>query len=298
MGAVSAGALGVALRRCRRMLDDKAEALLGVCAAGVFAAQMVNFPIPGGTSGHLVGGALSGIVLGPWAGLVAVSCVLIVQCFLFADGGLIALGANVFNMGVVGSLSGSAIHSLLRPLAGTSTSRSVAAGIAAWCATVLAAAACTFELCLSGGFGLPRTLSVMVGFHAIIGVGEAIITALVVRALLQRSRSGVECYEPAALSPKSILAGGLALAATVVVVLAPFSSVLPDGLDRSLSTLGAEKPETTAWSWQFPEYEIPGLGIWSGTIAAGLTGIALVFVLVIAAFRFAAMKTSTNPQNL
>src|SRR5262245_59816066 len=109
MGAISTGAVGVALRQCRRTLDDRAEALLGVTAAGVFAAQMVNFPIPGGTSGHLVGVALAGIVLGPWSGLVAITCVLIVQCFLFADGGLLALGANVFNMGVVACFSASAI---------------------------------------------------------------------------------------------------------------------------------------------------------------------------------------------
>jgi cobalt/nickel transport system permease protein len=296
MGAASTAVVGVALRKCRSTLDDRAEALLGVTAAGVFAAQMVNFPIPGGTSGHLLGGALAGVILGPWAGLVAITCVLIVQCFLFADGGLLALGANVFNMGVIGCLAGHGIFSLLRPFARTATSQCIAAGAAAWCATILAAAACALQLSLSGSFGFARTLSLMVGVHAVIGVGEAIITAFVLRALLERARmqdhvatTFVQDVQP---PPKAVLVGGLALAATFIVVLAPFASSLPDGLERSLSWLGAgegDAPLLLAW---FPDYKIAGLGEWGGTVVAGLVGTAVVTLIAWFASKLAAFDRS------
>jgi cobalt/nickel transport system permease protein len=275
-GAASTAAVGIALRRCRATLDDRAEALLGVTAAGVFAAQMVNFPIPGGTSGHLLGGALAGILLGPWAGLLAITCVLIVQCFVFADGGLLALGANVFNIGVIGCLSGHFIWSLARPLATSRTQQALAAGVAAWCATVLAAAVCAVELSLSGTFGFARTFSLMVGVHAVIGVGEAIISGMVLAAWLERQRRvGVESLTPS-VRPEAAIVGGIALAATIVVVLAPFSSEVPDGLERTLGWLGASDEGSSNAAGLFPDYQIPMLGEWGGTVAAGLFGVGIL----------------------
>lgn len=300
MGAASTAAVGVALRRCRLSLDDHAEALLGVTAAGIFAAQMVNFPIPGGTSGHLLGGALAGIVLGPWAGLVAITCVLIVQCFLFADGGLLALGANVFNMGVIGCLAGHVIYSVIRPLATTSAAQSVAAGISAWCATVLAASACAVQLSLSGSFGFTRTLSLMVGVHAVIGIGEAIITGFVIRALLERGRwhAGSKRLIPKAdLHGRTILIGGLSLATTIIVVLAPFSSNLEDGLERCLAWLGAAGNSAGPRLAAFPNYEIAILGEWGGTVAAGLIGMAVVTLIALLASRFRLSRAAPNARN-
>jgi cobalt/nickel transport system permease protein len=301
MGAASTAAVGVALRKCRSFLDDRAEALLGVTAAGIFAAQMVNFPIPGGTSGHLLGGALAGIVLGPWAGLVAITCVLIVQCFLFADGGLLALGANVFNMGVVGCLAGHGIFTFLRPLAKSTTGQSIAAGIAAWCATVLAAAVCAVQLSSSGAFGFSRTLSLMVGVHAVIGVGEAIITGLVVRALLERRRlqpsQAASLIPEISLKPRTVFLGGLSLAATIVVLLAPFASSFPDGLERSLEWMGAGESAAPMLLAMFPDYEVAGLGEWGGTIIAGLFGIAVVTLMAWFASKLVVDRAAPNAQN-
>jgi len=274
-GAASATAVAAALRKCRTELDDRAEALLGVTAAGVFAAQMVNFPIPGGASGHLLGATLAGILLGPWGGMAALTCVLIVQCLLFADGGLLALGANIFNMGVIGCGVGSSIWMLLRPMAKSPATIAAAAGIAAWCSTLLAAAACTFELSWSGAFRLDRAFPLMVGVHALIGVAEAVITGLVVAAWLRYRRTIGAERTAWRSSPWTILLGGLALAATIVVGLAPFSSQLPDGLHQALTLLGVadlERQVTSAW---FAGYEIQALGAWSGA-AAGLLGVGVV----------------------
>ena len=301
MGAASTAAVGVALRKCRSSLDDRAEALLGVTAAGVFAAQMVNFPIPGGTSGHLLGGALAGIVLGPWAGLVAITCVLIVQCFLFADGGLLALGANVFNMGVVGCLAGHWVFSLIRPMARTVTAQCIAAGLAAWCATILAAAACAVQLSMCGAFGFSRTLSLMVGVHAVIGVGEAIITGFVIRALIERRRLqpalAASLIPHAGLTPRTVFLGGLSLAATVVVVLAPFASDLDDGLERTLGWLGAGESAAPLSLAMFPDYQVAGLGEWSGTVVAGLFGIAVVTLIAWLAARLVPDRAAPNAPN-
>jgi cobalt/nickel transport system permease protein len=295
--AVSAGAVGIALKKCRTELDDRAEPLLGVTAAAIFAGQMVNFPIPGGTSGHLLGGVLAGIVLGPWAGLVAMTCVLIVQCFLFADGGLVALGANVLNMAVVGCLAGSAIFALFKPLAKTPTQTAVAAGIAAWCATLLSSAACALELSASGNFGLPRTFGLMVGVHSVIGIGEALITGLVVAALHRRrslvarpNNSPSVAEKP---SPTPMIFGVLALAATVVVVLAPFASAMPDGLERVLGWMAAKEPEAAApLPSPFPDYQIAGWNEHLGTVLTGLIGLSAAMILgwILAKVRFPTPK--------
>lgn len=306
--AVSAGAVGIALKKCRTELDDRAEPILGVTAAAIFAGQMVNFPIPGGTSGHLLGGVLAGIVLGPWAGLVAMTCVLIVQCFLFADGGLVALGANVLNMAVVGCLAGSAIFALFKPLAKTPTQTAVAAGIAAWCATLLCSAACALELSASGNFGLPRTFGLMVGVHSVIGVGEALITGLVVAALCRRKhlarptnswvvRPWNRVSDPLGVvgkpSSAPMIFGGLALAATVVIVLAPFASSMPDGLERVLGWMAAEEPEAAPpLPSPFPDYQIAGWNEHLGTVLTGLIGLSAAMILgwMLAKVRFPTPK--------
>jgi cobalt/nickel transport system permease protein len=289
VGAAAAGAVALALRKCRTELDDRAEPLLGVTAAVIFAAQMVNFPILGGTSGHLMGGVLAAVVLGPWPGVLAMTCVLIVQCFLFADGGLLALGANVFNMAVVSCLAGGAIYSLLRSF----FREPIAAGIAAWCATILSAAFCALELAASGAFGLTRTLGLMVGIHAAIGLGEAIITGLVVAALLRRRALLVA--RPATSPSRSwpAVGGGLALAATVVVLLAPIASSYPDGLERVLAMVGGGV-ETPA---PFPDYAVRNWSDNLGTIATGLIGVAVVALLgwMAAKLRFPGPKPDPSP---
>ena len=158
---IAIGLIAVSLNRVQSEYQERTVPLMGVCAAFIFAAQMINFPIPGGTSGHLVGGTLAGILLGPWAGSLVVSVVFIVQAVIFQDGGLTVLGANIFNMGLIGT------------------------AVAAWASVVVAAIFTAFELALSGTVPLGVALAAMTFWHVLIGIGEAIITVVVVSFVWQ-----------------------------------------------------------------------------------------------------------------
>jgi cobalt/nickel transport system permease protein len=177
MWIVTIAVLAVAVRRTNATLDEKAVPLLGVMAAFIFAAQMFNFQVIGGTSGHLLGGVLAAVLLGPWAATLVMACVIGVQALVFQDGGLVVMGANIFNMGVVGTLGGYALYrALARVLGGEERARIPAAGIAAWAAVVAGAACMAVELAISGTAPLAVTLPTMVGVHVVIGIGEALIT--------------------------------------------------------------------------------------------------------------------------
>lgn len=178
MWAATIAVLVIAVRRTNRTLDERSVPLLGVMAAFIFAAQMFNFGVIGGTSGHLLGSVLAAVLLGPWAGTLVMACVVAVQALLFQDGGLLVMGANIFNMGVIGTLGGYALYRLLVSLlGGERRGRIPAAAIAAWFAVVAGAAAIALQLAVSGFIALEVTLPVMLGVHALIGIGEAIITA-------------------------------------------------------------------------------------------------------------------------
>jgi cobalt/nickel transport system permease protein len=180
MWGITIVVLAIAVQRASRQLDERAVPLMGVTAAFIFAAQMVNFPVAGGTSGHLLGGVLAAILLGPWAATLVMASVVAVQALVFQDGGLVVLGANIFNMGVVGTLGGYAIYiTLCRVLGGEERGRYPAAAIAAWLAVMLGALAMTMELAVSGTTPLEVAMPAMLGVHALIGVGEAIITVAV-----------------------------------------------------------------------------------------------------------------------
>ncbi len=181
---VSIGILSFCLRKLRQALTDKMVPLMGVMAAFIFAAQMLNFPVAGGTSGHLLGGVLAAVLLGPYAAAVVLCCVLVVQCLLFQDGGLTALGANIFNMAIVGTMVGYLVY---RTIWKFTAHKYMFAAIflAAWFSVVLAASFCALELAISGTSGLGIALPAMAGIHALIGIGEAIITVLVVGFVLK-----------------------------------------------------------------------------------------------------------------
>ncbi|HBT20922.1 MAG TPA: cobalamin biosynthesis protein CbiM [Peptococcaceae bacterium] len=179
-GAVSAAALGYGLKKTREVLTDKQVPLLGAVSAFIFAAQMVNFPIAGGTSGHLIGGVLAAVLFGPWAAVIIMSVILVLQCLIFLDGGLTALGANVLNMAVIAPLSGYYAYSLLKKVLKGRRGETIAVFTASWLSVVLAAAAASLELAVSGTAPLGITLTAMLVWHAIIGVGEGLITAAVV----------------------------------------------------------------------------------------------------------------------
>lgn len=174
--------VAISLRQVQSDYQERAVPLMGVCAAFIFAAQMINFPIPGGTSGHLLGGTLAGVLLGPWAGSLVMSVVFIVQAFLFQDGGVTALGANIFNMGLIGTFGGYYLYRTIRYMVGRDSLKGVLTGcaIASWTSVVVAAIICAVQLAISGTVPLPVALSAMAFWHVMIGIGEAIITVIAV----------------------------------------------------------------------------------------------------------------------
>ncbi|OFW56357.1 MAG: cobalamin biosynthesis protein CbiM [Candidatus Solincola sediminis] len=195
-GVVAAGAIGIGMVKARDELDEKSVPLLALCTAFVFAAQMLNFPVAGGTSGHFLGAVLAVVLLGPWLGSLVIGLVLLVQCLGFADGGISALGANAFNMAVVGGIFGYYIFYLLKRLLPRDKKFFLlSAGGAAWLSVVLASGACAVELAISGTTPLSVTLPTMLGIHAVIGVGEAVITTLVLAIVLAARPDLIRSYD-------------------------------------------------------------------------------------------------------
>jgi len=177
---VSAGALSYSINKVREAFSERTVPVMGVLAAFIFAAQMVNFPIAGGTSGHLLGAALATVLLGPWASGLIISTVLIIQCLFFNDGGLTALGGNILNMAFVGSFLAYAVHRLVSGIAPGKRGEQVAIFLASWASVVGAAFAATVELALSGTVPFGVAFAAMMGWHMLIGLGEGLITVIVV----------------------------------------------------------------------------------------------------------------------
>jgi len=182
---MSIGGIGYCIRKAGQLVKDRVIPLMGVMSAFIFAAQMLNFPIAGGTSGHLLGGVLAAVLVGPYAGAVVIAIVLIVQCLVFQDGGLTTLGANIFNMSIIGCMGGYVIYSFVRKILGNDKGIIIGAAIAAWLSVVVASCACAVELAISGTSPLKIALPAMALVHMLIGVGEAIITCLVVAFVLK-----------------------------------------------------------------------------------------------------------------
>jgi len=186
-GAIAVAGLSVCVVKTSKTMDEKQVPVAGLAAAFIFAVQMLNFPVASGTSGHLLGGVLAAVLVGPWAGALCVSVVLLVQGLLFADGGLSALGLNIINMALVGAWGGYLLFLALRKVT-PRTKRAVVAcsGIAAALAPVLASIVFTFEYAI-GGNGAASAATVaaaMIGVHVLIGIGEGIITALAIGAVM------------------------------------------------------------------------------------------------------------------
>ncbi|NEQ28384.1 MAG: energy-coupling factor ABC transporter permease [Microcoleus sp. SIO2G3] len=172
--------IALALSRSQAEYQEKAVPLMGVCAAFIFAAQMINFPIPGGTSGHLLGGTLAGALLGPWAGSLVMVAVFIVQAVLFQDGGLTVLGANIFNMGLIGTFAGYYLYKAIRFLIGRNKLSGMVTGaaVAALTSVIVGSLLCAIQLAISGTVPLTVGLAAMATWHVIIGIGEAVITVI------------------------------------------------------------------------------------------------------------------------
>jgi cobalt/nickel transport system permease protein len=194
--AVTAVVIAIAVRRTNRNLDERSVPLMGVMAAFIFAAQMFNFQVAGGTSGHLLGGVLAAVLLGPWAATLVMACVVAVQALVFSDGGLVVMGANIFNMGVIGTLGGFALYlALAKVLGGENRGRIPAAAIAGWVSVMAAALAMSIELIVSGTSPAEIVLPAMLGVHAFIGIGEALITAAAL-AFIATTRSDLLNLRP------------------------------------------------------------------------------------------------------
>jgi cobalt/nickel transport system permease protein len=186
-GVAAAAAVGLALRGSRRELDDRAAPMAGLVATFVFAAQMLNFPVGAGTSGHLLGGALAAVLVGPWTAVLVLSVVLLVQSLLFADGGVTALGTNVVLMGVVGVVVGWAVFRALQMVLPARTSLvAPLAAVAAYVSVPVTALAFVGLYAVGGTAPIPldSLTTAMLGWHAVIGLGEAAITGLVVASIV------------------------------------------------------------------------------------------------------------------
>lgn len=275
--AVAAVGVGVCVRRLRQTLQPRQVPLLGLAATFVFVAQMLNFPVAGGTSGHVLGATLAAVLLGPAAAVLVMTAVLVVQCLVFADGGLLALGANVLNMAVIGGLAGGGIYRAVRRLGSGLRGTVTAAAFAAWCSVLLAATACAAELALSGAAPARLVFPAMAGVHAVIGLGEAVITALVLVSIAATRPELVGGAEPAAARPAALVPGGLLVALALGALAAPFASSLPDGLEWVAARLGFEHRAAATAGAPLADYAAPGVASpWLATALAGAAGTVLM----------------------
>jgi len=276
--AITILTLSVAISKTNKALGEKQVPLMGVMAAFIFAAQMINFPVAGGTSGHLLGGALAAIVLGPWAAMLVMTAVVAVQGLLFQDGGLLVMGANILNMGLVTAAIG---YGLYRSTANQSNNVKLAvAGVAAWLSVMAGALLTSLQLWLSGTSQLQLVIPAMLGVHAVIGLGEAIITVAALTFIFQTRPDLVsEGSESAKGSRGWIWAGGLITLA--VVLLSPFASANPDGLERVATDMGFINAGQSAPYSIIPDYTLPFLGETAfSTIMAGVIGVFIVGAII------------------
>ena len=292
---ITAIILLLAIARTRGEFSERQIPLMGVIAAFIFAAQMINFPVAGGTSGHLLGGALAAIILGPWAGILVMASVIIVQGLLFQDGGLLVMGANILNMGLVTALIG---YGLYRSVASRSLRlRLSVAGIAAWLSVMAGALVTSLQLWLSGTVSLKIVLPAMLGVHALIGIGEALITVAALAFILRTRPDLLEPGEGQARAGRSWVVAGIILV-VFVLMLSPIASINPDGLERVAIDLGFIQHSQTASSGLLRDYTIPFLGKTSlSTILAGLLGALVVVVVIILVVRLVGRRRSQLPKS-
>lgn len=266
-----------AVRNAQESFDERLVPLAGIMAAFIFAGQMLNFPVAGGTSGHLIGATLAAIVLGPWVGVLAMTAVISLQALLFQDGGLVVMGANILIMGIVPGFVGYGVYQLVRKqgrgvrLAGTA--------VAAWVSVEMAALITALLIGFSGTSSLAVAVPAMLGVHALIGLGEALIT---VAAL-----SFIERTRPALLAPDSVSGNGVSgsgrwvvaglVMALAVTLFAPLASPSPDGLEWVAEEIGFLGMAREAPYELLPDYTIPFLGETAvSTIVSGIIGVLIV----------------------
>ncbi|CAN5329564.1 energy-coupling factor ABC transporter permease [soil metagenome] len=298
-GAISAGALGMALRQTREQLGDKQVPLAGIAAAFIFAAQMFNFPVAAGTTGHLLGGALAAVLLGPAMGAVVVAVVVVVQALAFADGGLTALGYNVFNMAIVTAFGGYAIFRLLRRILPQNATGVIGAtALAAGLSVVLSATAFSIQWLFGATAPVPfdTVFGSMVGVHLLIGIGEAVLSGMAVGAVLAarpdlvygaRDLDRAALADRPAMGMRGFVIAGLLVALLFAVVVSQFAAPDPDGLERVAEDTGfAESAQEHALGGGiFADYATAGIGNEPLSLAiAGVVGVVITLAVMTGLF--------------
>ncbi|AVH58210.1 MULTISPECIES: energy-coupling factor ABC transporter permease [Streptomyces] len=308
-GVVAAGAIAVSLRGARRELDERTAPLAGLVAAFIFAVQMLNFPVAAGTSGHLLGGALAAILVGPYTGVLCVSVVLLMQGILFADGGLTALGVNITDMAIVTILVSYALfRGLVKVLPQGRRSVTAAAFVSALVSVPAAALAFTFLYALGGttDVSIGKVATAMIGVHVLIGIGEAAITALTVGAViavrpdlvygarglrqplkLRVDGELVDAPAPAVpvaarASHRKVWITGLVTSLVLAGFVSFYASASPDGLEKVATDKGLDKKveEHAAADSPLADYGVKDVS--DARISGGLAGVIGVGVTVVA----------------
>ncbi len=276
---IAAVGLGVALRQVRATLPPRQMPMLGLAGAFIFAAQMLNFPVAGGTSGHLMGGPLAAVLLGPGPAVVVMTCVLIVQALMFSDGGLTALGANILNIGITAPVSAYLIFRLVKRLTPGPERRVIvfAAAFAAWVGTVLASVTCAGELAAAGSASWHAVLPALMSVHMLIGVGEGLATGLIVAAVA-KARPELLAGSRSPAPARALLAYGLVVSLGLALFVAPFACPWPDGLEKVASEFGIAFPlQGHGLPAASPEYGLTVLSSGPITALAGALGTMLAF---------------------
>lgn len=296
---IAAAIIAVTLRATSRELSDKQVPLAGIAAAFIFAAQMFNFPVASGTTGHLLGGALAAILLGPAAGALVVTVVVVVQALVFADGGLTALGYNTLNMAIIPAFGGWALFQLFRKVLPKNASGVIGAtALASGITVVLAGAAFSLEWLFGASAPVPfdTVFGAMVGVHLLIGIGEAVISGLAVGAVLAARPdlvAGANDLTPAQLvdrprvGARAFAFGGILTALFFAVVVSQFAGSSPDGLERVATDEGfIESGRDHAFdSGLFADYATRGIGNENVSLAvAGVCGVVLSLVVGLGLF--------------
>jgi cobalt/nickel transport system permease protein len=278
--ALSVLAVAISLRRVGDDLGDRQVPMMGVLAACIFAGQMLNFPVAGGTSGHLVGAALAAILLGPWAGILVLTCVVGIQALIFQDGGLLAMGSNIFNMGVVSVFSAWGVYRLVQKFArGARWGMLVGGFAAAWISVQVASLSTALQLAAAGASPANIAVPAMAGVHALIGIGEGLITVGALTFLAATRRDLITHEKTAAAAGRGVWAVGLAIAIALAVV-SPLASADPDGLERVAEDVGFLDRAVDAPYSIIPDYVVPGVSNEAvATILAGVIGLLMVFAV-------------------
>jgi cobalt/nickel transport system permease protein len=275
---ISIVVIAVALKRVSRDLDERQVPLMGVVAACIFAGQMLNFAVAGGTSGHLLGAALAAILLGPWAAVLILTTVVGVQALIFQDGGLLALGANIFNMAIVGVFVASFAYRTAQRLVGRSRWGVPVGGfLAGWLSVFIAALATALELAFSGTSPANIAMPTMGGIHALIGIGEGLITAGAL-AVINAARPDLvrQGQAQAIVGGRAVWVGGLIIALALAVA-SPLASAHPDGLVWVAGQNGFLDAAQGPVFRIVPDYVLPGVSNQAlATILAGLIGTLIV----------------------